>query len=449
MTPIKFGTDGIRGRANAGAVTADAAMRVGMAMGHLLRKAHHKPRAVVGKDTRLSGYMLESAIVAGLTSVGVDALLLGPTPTPAVALLTRSLKADAGIMISASHNPYFDNGIKLFGADGYKLSNDMERQIEELAVGSLDELRSTSESMGRAKRIEGVNERYVEFAKRSLARQMSFEGMRVVIDCANGAAYRVAPQTLWELGAEVVSIGVEPNGMNINEKCGSTDIAALCSKVKELRADIGIALDGDADRVIISDERGNIVDGDQLLGLIARKWSASGRVAGGGIVSTVMSNLGLERYLKTLGLSLARTPVGDRHVLAHMREHGFNIGGEPSGHIILSDYSTTGDGLLTALQILACVVEEGRPVSEVCRCFDPMPQLVRNIVYKGEKPLGDPKVEKAIEEARITLNGHGRLLVRPSGTEPVIRIMAEAEEMKLVESAIGLVAESIRACQLT
>ncbi|MGO9486746.1 MAG: phosphoglucosamine mutase [Rhodomicrobium sp.] len=448
MKVAYFGTDGIRGRANAGIMTCDLIMRISMAAGHVLRKGSHKPRAVIGKDTRLSGYMYESAIVAGLTSVGTDALLLGPAPTPAVALLTRSLRADVGIMISASHNPYFDNGIKLFGADGYKLPDEVERQIEELIEAPMDGLRVPPEAMGRAKRINGVSERYVEYAKQSLPRGMNFEGMRIVVDCANGAAHRVVPQAFWELGAEVLPIGVEPNGTNINDKCGSTDPQALCDKVKELRANIGIALDGDADRVLISDEHGNVVDGDQLLALIARNWGAKGLVSGGGVVSTVMANFGLERYLQTLGFRLERTPVGDRYVIAQMREHGFNIGGEPSGHIILSDYATTGDGFLTALQILACVMEESRPVSEVCKCFEPVPQRVRNISLNGQKtPLANPKVKKAIETARSELNGCGRLVVRPSGTEPVIRIMAEAENIGLVERAIDLVAASMESCR--
>ncbi len=443
MSRLYFGTDGIRGRANTGAMTPDVVMRVAAAAGHIFRKATHKPRAVIGKDTRLSCYMIESAMVAGLTSVGVDVFQLGPTPTPAVALLTRSLRADVGIMISASHNPYFDNGIKLFGPDGYKLSDELEAEIEKLIDTPIHDLLVGPEAMGRAKRIDGVSERYVEFAKRTLPRFMSFEGMRVALDCANGAAYKVVPQALWELGAEVVPIAVEPNGMNINEKCGSTDPAALRAKVKEVRADIGIALDGDADRVIIIDEHGDIVDGDQLLALIARSWHAKGRIAGGGVVSTVMANLGLERYLQSLGLTLSRTPVGDRYVIGEMREHGFNVGGEPSGHIILSDYTTTGDGFLTALQILACVKEEGQPVSAVCRCFEPVPQLMRNVSYKGEKPLGRPKVKKAIEAARGDLNGCGRLVVRASGTEPVIRIMAEADDIKLVERAVGQIIASM------
>lgn len=447
MTRIYFGTDGIRGRANSGAMAPDLVMRVAATAGRIFRTGSHKPRAVIGKDTRLSCYTIEAAMVAGLTSVGVDVFQLGPTPTPAVALLTRSLRADVGIMISASHNPYYDNGIKLFGPDGYKLSDQIEMEIEALLQTPLHDLLAEPERMGRAKRIDGANERYVEFAKRTLPRTMTFSGMRVVLDCANGAAYKVLPQALWELGAEVVSIGVTPDGMNINAKCGSTDPAALCAKVREVRADIGIAVDGDADRVIISDELGQIVDGDQLLALIARSWASKGRISGGGVVSTVMANLGLERHLKTLGLNLARTAVGDRYVIAEMRDRGFNVGGEPSGHIILSDHTTTGDGFLTALQILACVVEEERPVSEVCKCFQPVPQVTRNVSYKGEKPLGNATVTKAIEAARGELNGCGRLVVRASGTEPVIRIMAEADDIKLVERTVGQIIASMEACR--
>jgi phosphoglucosamine mutase len=389
--------------------------------------------------------MIESAMVTGLTSVGVDVLQLGPTPTPAVALLTQSLRADLGIMVSASHNPYFDNGIKLFGPDGYKLSDNLEKQIEALIEAPMEPLLVPPAAMGRAKRVNGVSERYVEFVKRSLPRAMSFEGMRVVLDCANGAAYKMVPLALWELGAEVVPLGVEPDGMNINEGCGSTNPKALCAKVKEVRADIGIALDGDADRVLISDELGKIVDGDQLLALIARTWNSTGRVRGGGIVSTVMANAGLERYVQSLGLSLTRTPVGDRHIISSMRQHGFNIGGEPSGHVILSDYTTTGDGFLTALQVLACVAAVCRPVSELCACFEPVPQLMKNIAYKGEKPLADAKVKKAIEAAQEELNGCGRLVVRTSGTEPVIRVMAEADDMKVAEGAIQRIVASVEA----
>src|ERR1700722_11421651 len=349
-----FGTDGIRGRANS-VIVPELALRVGQAAGLTFRRGDHRHRVVIGKDTRLSGYMIETALVAGFTSVGMDVLLLGPMPTPAVAMLTRSMRADLGVMISASHNLYDDNGIKLIGPDGYKLSDDVESEIEQLIGGDLAKKLAKSAALGRAKRIDGVHDRYIEFAKRTLPRNLSLEGLRVVIDCAHGAAYRVAPEALWELGADLVSIGVEPDGFNINRECGSTDPVALCRKVREVRADIGIALDGDADRVVIADEQGHLVDGDQLLAAIAESWSADGRLAKPGVVATVMSNLGLERHLQALNLGLVRTPVGDRYVLEYMREHGYNVGGDPSGHIILSDYATTGDGLVAALQILAVV----------------------------------------------------------------------------------------------
>jgi phosphoglucosamine mutase len=445
MTRKYFGTDGIRGRANTATMAPDFAMRVAAAAASLVRRDGHRPRAVIGKDTRLSGYTIESAMICGFTAAGADVFQLGPTPTPAVALLTRSLRADLGVMISASHNPYADNGIKIFGADGYKLTDALEAEIEARIDAPFHELLVAPDAMGRARRIEGAHERYVEFAKRTLPRVMTFQGIRVALDCANGAAYKVVPQALWELGAEVVSIGVEPNGMNINEKCGSTDPKALCAKVKELRADIGIALDGDADRVIIVDESGSIIDGDQLLALIAKSFQAKGRLSGSEVVSTVMANLGLERCLEGLNLRLHRTPVGDRHVIAAMREKGLNVGGEPSGHIILSDYTTTGDGFLTALQILACVIEQGGRVSEVCNCFEPVPQVLRNVSYRGRQPLGDPRVKKAIESARGELNGAGRLIVRASGTEPVIRIMAEGDNPQIVRRVVDDIAASMTA----
>ena len=354
---------------------------------------------MIGKDTRLSGYMIETALVAGFTSVGMDVLLLGPMPTPAVAMLTRSMRADLGVMISASHNPYDDNGIKLFGPDGYKLSDEVEHEIERLIDADITKRLAKSADLGRAKRIDGVHDRYIEFAKRTLPRNLSLEGLRVVIDCANGAAYRVAPDALWELGADVISIGVEPDGFNINHDCGSTAPEALCRKVREMRADIGIALDGDADRVVIVDERGHLVDGDQLLAVIAESWRDDGRLAKPGVVATVMSNLGLERHLQTLELSLVRTPVGDRYVLEHMREHGYNLGGEPSGHIILSDYTTTGDGLVAALQVLAVVKKLDKPVSQVCHRFEPLPQVLKNVRYRSGKPLENSKVRSGDRRA--------------------------------------------------
>ena len=400
-------------------------------------------KVIIGKDTRLSGYMIETALVAGFTSVGMDVFQTGPMPTPAVAMLTRSMRADLGVMISASHNPYDDNGIKLFGPDGFKLSDEVEFEIEELVGSELVKRLAKSADLGRARRIDDGQGRYVEFAKRTLPRNLSLDGLRVVVDCANGAAYKVAPQALWELGAELISMGVEPDGFNINRECGSTETAPLCRKVKEMRADIGIALDGDGDRVLIADERGRIVDGDQLLAVIAASWKADGRLAKPGIVATVRSNLGLERYLDKLGISLARTPVGDRYVLEHMRAHGFNVGGESSGHIILSDYTTTGDGLLTALQVLAVVKKQEQPVSNVCHRFDPLPQVLKNVRYKSGKPLENAKVRNAIKDAQARLDGHGRLIVRSSGTEPVIRVMGEGDDKVLVEEVVDQIVDAL------
>jgi phosphoglucosamine mutase len=442
MVRKHFGTDGIRGRAN-GVITPELALKVGQAAGLIFRRGDHRHRVLIGKDTRLSGYMIETALVAGFTSVGMDVLLTGPIPTPAVGMLTRSMRADIGVMISASHNPYDDNGIKLFGPDGFKLSDEVEHQIEELMDSDLAKRLAKSPDLGRAKRIDGVQDRYIEFAKRTLPKNLSLGGLRIVVDCANGAAYRVAPEALRELDAEVISIGIEPNGFNINRECGSTEPAALCQKVKEMRADIGIALDGDADRVLIADERGRIVDGDQLLAVIAESWKEDGRLAKPGIVGTVMSNLGFERYLGGLGLSLVRTPVGDRYVLEHMRAHGYNVGGEQSGHIILSDYTTTGDGFLAALQVLAVVKKQGQPVSKVCHRFEALPQVMKNVRYKSGKPLEDAKVRSAIEVAEQRLDGHGRLIVRPSGTEPVIRVMGEGDDKVLVEEVVDGVVDAL------
>ena len=437
-----FGTDGIRGRAN-GVITPELALRVGQAAGLTFRRGDHRHRVLIGKDTRLSGYMIETALVAGFTSVGMDVFQTGPMPTPAVAMLTRSMRCDLGVMISASHNPFDDNGIKLFGPDGFKLSDEIELKIEALIDSDLSKRLAKSADLGRARRIEDEQGRYVEFAKRTLPRNLSFEGLRVVIDCAHGAAYRVAPQALWELGAEVISIGVEPDGFNINRDCGSTAPEELCRKVREMRADIGIALDGDADRVIIADERGRIVDGDQLLAVIAESWRADGLLSKPGIVATVMSNLGLERYLNDLGIALARTPVGDRYVLEHMREHGFNVGGEQSGHIILTDHTTTGDGLLAALQVLAVTKKHKKPVSLVCHRFDPLPQVLKNVRYKSGKPLEHASVRSAIEDGEQRLNGHGRLVIRPSGTEPVIRVMGEGDDKVLVEEVVDGIVDAL------
>ncbi len=437
-----FGTDGIRGRAN-GVITPELALRVGQAAGVVFRRGEHRHRVLIGKDTRLSGYMIETALVAGFTSVGMDVFQTGPMPTPAVAMLTRSMRCDLGVMISASHNPFDDNGIKLFGPDGYKLSDELEDKIETLIDADLTKSLAKSADLGRAKRIDGVHDRYIEFAKRTLPRTMSFEGLRIVIDCANGAAYQVVPEALWELGAEVISVGVEPDGFNINRECGSTAPEELCRKVREMRADIGIALDGDADRVLVADERGHIVDGDQLLAVIAESLKDDGRLAKPGVVGTVMSNLGLERYLGGLGLSLERTPVGDRYVLEHMREHGFNIGGEQSGHIIMSDFTTTGDGFVAALQVLAVVKKQDQPVSKVCHRFDPLPQVLKNVRYKSGKPLENAKVRTAIKQAQARLNGQGRLVVRPSGTEPVIRVMVEGDDKGLVEEVVDGIVEAL------
>jgi phosphoglucosamine mutase len=438
-----FGTDGIRGKANNGTLNAELAMRVGMAAGLLFQRGDHRHRVLIGKDTRLSGYLIENALTAGFLSVGLDVFLVGPLPTPAIAMLTRSMRADLGVMISASHNPYDDNGIKLFGPDGYKLSDEIELEIEKLIDSDLSKKLARSPDVGRAKRIEGAQARYIEFAKRTLPKNLQFDGLRVVVDCAHGAAYSVAPEALWELGADVIAIGVEPDGFNINKECGSTAPETLCRKVREMRADIGIALDGDADRVVIVDEKGYVVDGDQLMAVIAASFKEDGRLARDGIVSTVMSNLGLERHLAGLGLTLARTPVGDRYVLEHMREHGFNVGGEQSGHIILSDHATTGDGFVAALQVMAVVKRQGRPVSEVCRRFEPLPQVMRNVRYRSGRPLEMPQVRAAIEGATARLNGNGRLVVRPSGTEPVIRVMAEGDNLGLIEEIADQIAGAV------
>ncbi|MEM8813780.1 MAG: phosphoglucosamine mutase [Pseudomonadota bacterium] len=438
-----FGTDGIRGCANTWPMTAEAALKVGMAIGTRFRRGNHRHRVVIGKDTRLSGYMLETALVAGFTSVGMDVFQIGPMPTPAVAMLTRSLRADIGVMISASHNPFDDNGIKIFGPDGYKLSDSVEREIEALIKDDMSSCLVTPSDLGRAKRIDGVHDRYIEFAKRTLPRDITFDGLRVVVDCANGAAYKVAPEALWEMGAEVFKLGVDPDGFNINKDCGSTHPEPLVKKVRELRADIGIALDGDADRVIIVDEQGSIVDGDQVMAAVASSLNEHGRLSVPGIVATVMSNLGLERYLGEIGLELARTKVGDRYVVEHMRKHGYNLGGEQSGHIILSDYATTGDGLVAALQLMSVIKQIDKPVSEVCNKFEPVPQLLKNVRFHGGKPLEDKVVQEAIEEAKNRLGNSGRLVIRPSGTEPVIRVMAEGDDEALVKAVVHDVVDAV------
>ncbi len=440
-----FGTDGIRAQANSFPMTSEVAMKVGMAAGKVFTTGNHRHRVVIGKDTRLSGYMLESAMIAGFTSVGMDVFQLGPLPTPAVAMLTRSLRADIGVMISASHNVYSDNGIKLFGPDGYKLSDETELEIEKLMDGDISQMLAGSEKLGRTKRIESARERYIEFAKRTLSRELSFEGMRVVIDCANGAAYKVAPEALWELGAEVIEIGVDPNGFNINKDCGSTHTALLSRKVKEMRADIGIALDGDADRMLIVDEEGRAVDGDQIMAVVAESWLESEQLTAGGIVATVMSNLGLERYLNSLNLTLERTPVGDRYVVEHMRKHGFNVGGEQSGHIVLSDFTTTGDGLVSALQVMSVVARSGKTVSEVCNRFEAVPQTLKNVRYNSGEPLKTKPVRDAISAGEKRLGKSGRLVIRPSGTEPVIRVMAEGDDEQLVNRVVGDICEVLSA----
>ena len=436
-----FGTDGIRGRTNGAVMTAATAMKVGQAAGrHFLRGAH-RHLVVIGKDTRLSGYMLESALVAGFTSVGMDVVLLGPMPTPAVAMLTREMRADVGVMLSASHNPYEDNGIKLFGPDGFKLSDEAELAIEALLGQELD-LAGASQ-IGRARRIDDARGRYIHAIKASLPDNIRLDGLKIVVDCAHGAAYQVAPSAFWELGAEVIAVGVAPNGTNINDRVGSTHLELIKETVVASGADIGIALDGDADRLIVVDEMGQTVDGDQLMALIGSQWAAQGRLKGGGVVATVMSNLGLERFLQSQGLELIRTKVGDRHVLEAMKAGGYNVGGEQSGHMILLDHATTGDGTVAALQVLAALVQSGKLASELLHLFDPVPQLLKNVRFAGGKPLDDPKVQAIIAEAEAALVGKGRLVIRPSGTEPVIRVMAEGDDAAQVEAIVDAICESV------
>ena len=438
-----FGTDGIRGLTNAGNMTAEMAMKVGMAAGRHFLRGDHRHRVVIGKDTRLSGYMLESALQAGFTSVGMDVTLVGPMPTPAVAMLTKSMRADMGVMISASHNPYADNGIKLFGPDGFKLSDADEEAIEAAIDG--DVALAPANEIGRAKRIDDARGRYVHFAKSTFPADMTLDGLKVVVDCANGAAYQVAPEALWELGADLVSIGVNPNGLNINDRIGSTHPEALSAAVVEHGAHLGIALDGDADRLIVVDEKGRVIDGDQLMATIASGWARRGALAGGGLVATVMSNLGLERHLAAQGIGLVRTKVGDRYVLEARRARGYNVGGEKSGHIILSDYATTGDGLVAALQILAEVKRQGAMASEVLHRFEPLPQLLKNVRFAGGKPLDADGVKAVIADAEAELKGSGRLVIRPSGTEPVIRVMAEGDDPQQVERVVDRICDAVRA----
>ncbi|MEE3094594.1 MAG: phosphoglucosamine mutase [Pseudomonadota bacterium] len=437
-----FGTDGIRGSANTEPVTPGTVLRLAMAAGELFRRGEHRHRAVIGKDTRLSGYMLEPALVSGFIAMGMDVMLVGPMPTPAVAMLTRSLRADVGVIISASHNPYQDNGIKLFGPDGYKLSDDEEMEIELLMDSNGFEL-ADGKSLGRAPRLEDAPGRYMEFVKQTFPKNLRLDGMKIVIDCAHGAAYKVAPTVFHELGADVVPVATQPDGTNINRDCGATAPETMSQQVVTHGADLGIALDGDADRLIIADEHGQILNGDQVMATIANAWHATGNLRGGGVVATVMSNLGFERYLDGLGLELVRTAVGDRNVVDYMRTHDHNVGGEQSGHIILNDFSTTGDGLIAALQVLASVIERDRPISEVCRHFDALPQVLRNVRFNGGRPLEDDTVKEAICEGEARLSDAGRVLIRPSGTEPVIRVMAEGDDSGLVEAVVGDIVKAI------
>jgi phosphoglucosamine mutase len=439
-----FGTDGIRGTANRAPMDAATALRLGQAAGRIFNRGTHRHRVVIGKDTRLSGYMLEPALTAGFIGTGMDVVLVGPLPTPAIAMLTRSLRADLGVMISASHNLFEDNGIKLFGPDGLKLSDAQEMQIEALMEGDLAAALVPPARLGRASRMEDAPGRYIEAAKQSFPRGLTLEKLRIVVDCAHGAAYKVAPTVLWELGAEVVPVGVSPDGFNINDGVGSTAPAKLAEVVRERRADLGIALDGDADRLVMVDEAGSIVDGDQILALIAGSWQAQERLRGGHVVATVMSNMGLERYLRERGVGLLRTAVGDRYVGERMREVGCNLGGEQSGHMIMTDFGTTGDGLIAALQVLAVLVEERRPASQVCRRFQPLPQKLVNVRFSGSSPLKDAAVQREIAAQEERLGERGRVLIRASGTEPVIRVMAEAEDERLVEETVASLAETIR-----
>ena len=437
-----FGTDGIRGLTNQIPMTVEVAMRVGMAAGAHFLRGDHKHRVVIGKDTRLSGYMLENALVAGFTSVGMDVVQVGPMPTPAIAMLTRSMRADLGVMLSASHNPFYDNGIKLFGPDGYKLSDADEAQIE-LLLASEPKLAEPAQ-IGRAKRIDDARGRYIHAVKQSLPESVRLDGLKIVLDCANGAAYNSAPTVFWELGADVVAIGVTPNGININDKCGSTAPGLLQETVVASGADIGIALDGDADRLIVVDEKGAIVDGDQIMALIGASWARQGRLKGGGVVATVMSNLGLERFLEGQGLTLERTKVGDRYVLERMKSGGFNVGGEQSGHMILSDHATTGDGTLAGLQVLAELVASGKPASELLHQFDAVPQLLKNVRFSKGEPLDDAHVRAAIADGEAALAGRGRLVIRASGTEPLIRVMAEGDDASQVESVVDSICDAVR-----
>jgi phosphoglucosamine mutase len=438
-----FGTDGVRGLANSEPITAETCLAIAKAAGLEFRRGDHRHTVVIGKDTRLSGYLLEPALTAGFIAVGMDVVLLGPMPTPAVGMLTRSLRGDLGVMISASHNPFADNGIKLFGPDGYKPSDEEELAIE----ARMDDLASVDlappDGLGHARRLDDAMGRYIEFVKATFPRHLRLDGLKIVVDCAHGAAYRAAPRILYELGAEIVTLGVAPDGFNINRGCGAVAPDIMQQTVLAEGADFGLALDGDADRVVLSCEKGRLIDGDQVLALIADYWKKVGRLSGNGVVATVMSNLGLEHYLGERGIDLLRTPVGDRYVVERMREGGYNVGGEQSGHIVLSDHSTTGDGLIAALQVLAVLVEEGHPASEVTRCFEPLPQRLRNLRYDGGAPLEDPRVQQIVEDERANLGAHGRIVIRPSGTEPVIRVMVEAERDEMIERAMDSICGAI------
>ncbi|SFK81987.1 phosphoglucosamine mutase [Shimia haliotis] len=445
MTRKFFGTDGVRGTANTYPMTAEMALRIGAAVGRYFRNdGTNQHRVVIGKDTRLSGYMFENALTAGLTSTGMNVFLLGPVPTPAVGLLTTSMRADLGVMISASHNPAQDNGIKFFGPDGFKLSDEAELEIEKLIESGVES--AQADNIGRATRIDDGRFRYIERVKGSLPRDLPLRGVKVVVDCANGAAYRAAPEALWELGAEVITVGVSPNGLNINENCGSTSTRTACETVVAHGADVGICLDGDADRVMIIDETGHVADGDQIMGLLASRWAKSGQLKGGALVATVMSNLGLERFLEGEGLRLERTAVGDRYVVEAMRKGGYNLGGEQSGHIVMTDHATTGDGLMAGLQFLAAMVESGKKASELANVFETVPQMLKNVRYgEGQAPLDSPSVMQAIADAEAALVGKGRLLIRKSGTEPLIRVMAECEDAQLLERTVDSVVDAVKA----
>jgi phosphoglucosamine mutase len=442
-----FGTDGIRGMSNIAPMDAETALRVGMAAGAYFTKGGHKHRVLIGKDTRLSGYMIEPALTAGFVAMGMDVFLVGPLPTPAVALVTRSMRADVGVMISASHNPYFDNGIKLFQPNGLKLSDAAENEIETLINSDLSKFKAKAPDLGRVKRIDDAAGRYIEYLKQTFPKRAKLDGLKIVLDCANGAAYKVAPIILWELGAEVITINANPNGFNINDKCGSTHPESLSAKVKEVGADIGIALDGDADRLVVCDEKGKIIDGDQIMAAIAANWHARNKITGGALVTTVMSNMGLEKYIESIGLKLERTRVGDRYVMAKMRDIGANLGGEQSGHIIFNDYTTTGDGTLAALQLLAAISEQNKPASQVLNVFEAWPQILKNVKLSGKgNPLDNEKVKTLITKTENEIGDNGRLVIRKSGTEPLIRIMMEGKDKKQIEKFTSDLENEIKNC---